>query len=186
MQPQLKGDERYTYSDYASWDDGKRYELIDGVIYLMSPAPTPAHQTICGELHAQLHSFLRGKPCKVFIAPLDVRLDAASGDNTVVQPDILVVCDQAKVKGKNCKGVPDMVIEVLSLSTLGRDKVVKFNKYLQAGVREYWIVDPEGRNVTVNILKNGEYISKAYGGEETVPVNVLNGCQVDLKLVFAG
>ncbi|MCL1808364.1 MAG: Uma2 family endonuclease [Clostridiales bacterium] len=176
--------DRYTYSDYASWDDEKRCELIDGVIFLMSPEPTPEHQRVVGSLFFQLHLFLRGKPCEAFIAPLDVRLNAASGDDTVVQPDILIVCDKAKIEGKSCKGVPDMVVEVLSPSTLSRDRVLKFNKYLQAGVREYWIVDPDGKKVAVNILKNGEYVNKAYGEEETVPVNVLEGCRIDLREVF--
>lgn len=121
----------------------------------------------------------------MFIAPFDVRLNADNTDDTVVQPDVFVVCDKSKLDGKSCKGVPDMIIEVLSPSSLGRDKVLKFNKYQKAGVLEYWIVDPEGRNVTVHVLKNGEYMSKAYGDEETAPVNVLDGCQINLREVFA-
>ena len=130
-------DERYTYLDYYSWDDGERWELIDGVAYAMSPAPAPKHQTISRELLVQIANFLKGKPYEVFHAPFDVRLNADSDDDTVMQPDIFVVCDKSKIDDKGCNGAPDMIIEILSPSTAKRDIVLKFNAYLQAGVREY-------------------------------------------------
>ena len=186
----IRGGERYTYADYAAWNDGKRWELIDGVPYemtftAMAPAPGYAHQSAVGELFAQMHGFLRGKPCKAFIAPFDVRLDAGGEDDTVVQPDIVVVCDRSKLDEKGCNGAPDLIVEVLSPSTAGHDKLVKFNKYLQAGVREYWIVDPDTKTASVHILKDGEYVVGVYGEEDSVNVNVLEGCAVSLAEVFA-
>jgi len=91
---QLRKDKRYTYTDYCTWDDSERWELIDGVPYTMSPAPRPGHQSISGEIHRQLANFLKGKPCKLFIAPFDVRLDVDGEDDTVVQPDLVVICDR--------------------------------------------------------------------------------------------
>jgi len=179
--------EYFTYADYRTWDDNKRYELIDGVPYLMSPAPFLAHQEIAGEFFGQLRDFLKGKPCKVFIAPVDVRLNADKLDDTVVQPDILVVCDRSKLDGKSVQGAPDFIIEILSPSTSKQDVIVKFNKYMQAGVREYWIVDPENKSVVAHILKDGIYMTRAYDeNNEAVPVLVLEGCTINLKEVFPG
>ena len=176
---------RYTYADYAGWDDGVRYELIDGVIYMMSPAPAWEHQNVVGELYAQLHSFLRGKPCKVFVSPFDVRLNANENDDTVVQPDIVVICDRLKLSGTGCKGVPDMLIEVLSPATAANDTLLKFNKYLKAGVKEYWIVDPDSKVASVHILENGKYTVSAYSDTDVIPVQTLDGCMIDMRDVFS-
>ena len=184
----VQPDKHYTYSDYAGWNDDTRYELIDGMPYLMSPAPSEAHQTIAAELTYQLVSFLKGKPCKVLPAPFDVRLNANDGDDTVVQPDLLVVCDSPeapKLDGKVCTGAPDMVIEILSPSTARMDKFIKFRLYQKAGVREYWIVDPDTKTVQVCFLKNGEYVVNAYDDTENVTVQVLKGCTINLTDVFA-
>ena len=175
---------RYTYADYCSWNDGKRWELIDGVSYLMSPAPSWKHQDVSGHLNRLIGSFLVNKPCKVFHAPFDVRLNAAAGDDTVVQPDLVVICDRAKLSGTGCVGVPDMVIEILSPSTSSWDKVVKFNKYLEAGVREYWIVDPDSKTVSVHLLDNGRYYATNYADTDIAPVHVLEGCMINLSDVF--
>ena len=184
-------DRRYTYDDYAAWDDGKRWELIDGIPYAMS-APTTAHQRISGELHWQTRSFLRGKACEVFAAPFDVRLNADEGDDTVVQPDLLVVCDRAKLDEKGCKGAPDFIIEILSASTVQHDRVVKFNLYRDAGVREYWIVDPDTKLVEAYRLEDGryqmedrQYRSTQYAGTDNAPVQVLPGLEISLPDVFA-
>ena len=174
---------RYTYEDYCSWDDDKRWELIDGVPYAMS-APSQAHQEILSILNYLLYDFLKDKPCKVLPAPFDVRLNADTFDDTVVQPDLLVVCDLEKLDSKSCVGAPDMVIEILSPSTTMRDMVLKSRKYLQAGVREYWIVDPDSKSVSVNILKNCEYDTQSYVEEDTIPVHVLEGCKIALPDVF--
>jgi len=187
MTQPLRENERYTYADYCTWDDSERWELIDGVPYSMSPAPATVHQRISIAIVGQLYGFLRGKTCEVFHAPFDVRLNAAGDDDdTVVQPDIVVVCDSSKLDGKGCNGAPDIVIEILSPATARLDKMLKFNKYLRAGVREYWIVDPDTKTVSTYILKNGEYMARAYGDADTVPVYVLEGCRIDLQGVFAG
>jgi Uma2 family endonuclease len=184
MQP-LQSEKRYTYADYEKWDDEKRYELIDGAIHVMEPGPGQAHQEISGELSRQLGNFLRGKPQKVFHAPFDVCLNA-KGDNdyTVVQPDLLVVCDLTKLDGKRCDGAPDMAVEILSPSTQGKDRLLKFNKYMEAGVREYWIIDPKDEIISVNILKNGEYVTKMYGNTGSIPVHVLEGCIISIDDLF--
>ena len=184
MEALLK-DKRYTYADYANWDTEDRYELIDGVPYMMA-SPTEPHQRIIGNLHYQLFDFLKGKPCRVYLSPFDVRLNAAGDDDDVVQPDILVVCDRAKIDRRGLNGAPDMAIEILLLSSVSHDRVRKFNKYLQTGVREYWIVDPDSKTAQVHILaQNGAYIVKSYGETDTVAVNVLEGCEISLPDVFS-
>ncbi|MCL1831571.1 MAG: Uma2 family endonuclease [Oscillospiraceae bacterium] len=186
----LKSDietQRYTYEDYAKWElaQGERFELIDGVPYAMA-APSVKHQDAVGEIFVQLKNFLRGKSCRVFIAPFDVCLNAKGNkDKNVVQPDILVVCEPKKLAdGKRCNGAPDLAIEVLSPSNENHDSFVKFNLYRQAGVREYWVVNPENETVHKYVLQNKKYVAEVYSTQDIVPVNVLNGCEIDLKLVF--
>ena len=178
-----EANKRYTYEDYAAWDDDVRYELIDGVAYMLA-APVWEHQSLGGEIFKQLAVFLTGKTCKAFYAPFDVRLNADQGDDTVVQPDVVVICDRSKLSKTGCIGAPDLVIEILSPSTSSRDKVLKFKKYLQAGVREYWIVDPDSKTVSVNVLDNRGYIAYAYAEDDKIFVHVLEGCVIDLKSVF--
>jgi len=181
----LKQDEYYTYSDYLHWETEQRYELIDGVPYLMSPAPSWTHQKISGELNRQFANFLLDKSCKVFAAPFDVRLNADKSDDTVVQPDLVIVCDQSRLVKTGYMGVPEMIIEILSPSTARHDKLLKFNKYLEAGVSEYWIVDPESKTLSVYLLKNGEYISRVYSEDVIVPVTALEGCEINMQSVFS-
>ena len=178
-------DKLYTYTDYKSWDDDNRYELIDGVVYKFS-APSAAHQLILGELYRQLANFLKGKSCMVFVAPFDVCLTGLGDDDTtVVQPDVLVICDESKLAdGKRCNGAPDMTIEILSPSTSRRDLFIKLEKYKAAGVREYWIVSPDAKAVNVHILVNGQYVITSYGSTDTIPVSVIEGCGIDLAEVF--
>lgn len=143
----------YTYADYCTWPDDKRFELIDGVPYDMTPAPGTLHQTLVGKLYRFLDEFFEGKPCKAFVAPFDVRLpkrDEPDDEvNTVVQPDVMVVCDETKLDAKGCRKAPDLVIEVLSLSTASRDQIKKRALYDRHGVREYWVVHPEDRIVYI-------------------------------------
>jgi len=174
----------YTYEEYAKWDDGNRWELIDGVPYMMS-APTIAHQDILLNLGTQFRNFLRGKKCKVIIAPVDVRLNHKTKDNTVVQPDVIVVCDRDKIKnGKSLLGAPDLAIEILSPSSIKHDKILKFRKYKLAGVREYWIVDPDSKTVDVHILEEGHLGIQYYDNTEKIPVHVLDGFEIDLNEIF--
>jgi len=190
--PSPEKNKRYTYADYCTWDDDKRWELIDGVPYLMfgdescvrSPAPAWGHQGISVALSAQLYNFLKGKQSKVFQSPFDVRLNADTGDDTVFQPDIVVICDPSILSGTGCSGVPDMVIEILSPSTAKYDRFVKFNRYLKAGVREYWIVDHESKTVDIHTLENGKYTTTVFSDEDIAPVHVLEGCEIVLADVF--
>ena len=181
----LKVDEarRYTYADYCTWGDDERWELIDGIPYAMA-APSISHQSVSRNIVLQIGQFLRGKTCKVFYAPTDVRLNADTKDNTVVQPDLLVVCDKSKLDKNAVIGAPDMVVEILSPSSASHDMIKKFMLYLKANVREYWIVDPATKTVLVLTLESGKYAGKAYDETETVPVSVLEGCYVDLAEVF--
>jgi Uma2 family endonuclease len=175
--------EYYSYEDWLEMDEQVRAELVDGELHLMD-LPGQAHQEILGELLRQLANFLKGKPCKVFPAPFGVRL--AKNADTVFEPDIVVVCDKTKLDSKICDGVPDMVVEVISPSSIRYDRLFKFNRYLRAGVREYWIVDGETNSVQINILENGKYMASMYGDTDTTPVGVLEGCSVTLSDVFAG
>ena len=185
-QPLRKEETRYTYSDYMAWEDGERWEIIEGVPYLMSPGPTWVHQGVSGELFLQIANFLKGKPCKVFSAPFDVRLFPVDddSDDTVVQPDIVVICDRSILDRTGCRGVPDMLVEILSPSTAKHDQLVKLQLYKKAGVREYWIVDPVTKIVSVHTLKNGEYLINVYGDADSVPVRVLEGLSIELTDVF--
>ena len=177
-------EKRYTYADLASWDTEDRYELIDGAAYVIC-APSQAHQRISGNLHGLLWNFLRGKPCKVFHAPFAVCLNGAGDkDDTVVQPDLIIVCDKPKLDGRRCNGAPDMAVEILSPSGKSRDMLLKFNKYMQTGVREYWIIDPDAQTLRVCLLKDGNYETKDYSNTDTIPVHVLEGCMIHMQEVF--
>jgi Uma2 family endonuclease len=183
--PLLKEKPYYTYADFLEWDEGERYEIMDGEAVMLA-APDLSHQVVSGAIYQQLAAFLKGKPCQVLYAPLAVRLSprADDSDDTVLEPDIIVVCDPGKLEKRGCKGAPDFIIEILSPSTAKYDKLVKFNKYLEAGVREYWMADPDTLAVQVCVLENGRYWVSTYGETDTVPVSVLPGCLVDLRLVF--
>ena len=157
----IRDHDHHTYADYLSWPDDVRYELIDGVAYLMAPAPTLDHQDVAGEIYFQLRRALEGKPCRTFIAPVDVRLpkadEADDQINTVVQPDVLVVCDASKLDRRGVRGAPDFVVEVLSPGTAAHDQVRKRRVYERAGVKEYWLIHPVDRIVTIYRWLNGEY-----------------------------
>ena len=178
----LAEEKGYTYEDYITWDDDIRYELIDGVAYAMA-SPSQNHQEISMEFSIQLGNFLKGKPCKVFHAPFDVRLNADSYDDTVVQPDILVVCDKSKLDGRSVLGAPDFIAEILSHRNTKHDTDLKFRRYQAAGVKEYWIVDPIRETVAVYILKNGRYgVGSLYKADDAViPVHTLVGCEINLS-----
>ena len=159
--PALRDREHHTYGEYLHWPDDARYELIDGVAYLMAPAPTLDHQEVAGEIFRQLANALEAKPCRAFIAPVDVRFpkagEADEQVDTILQPDVLVVCDPSKLDRRGVRGAPDLVVEVLSPGTSSHDHVRKRRVYERAGVAEYWLVHPIDRMVTVYRLVNGEY-----------------------------
>jgi len=175
---------RYTYADYITWGEDVRCELIDGIVYDMSPAPGPMHQSISGDLHTQLNNFFEGKPCKVFHAPFDVRLDPTGADDTVVQPDILIICDRSIITKAGCSGAPDMVIEILSPSNATKDMMLKNAKYQQAGVREIWMIDPVDKVVNIHYSEDRAYKSIHYLNPDIVPVKIFEGCSVDMARIF--
>ena len=181
---------KYTLADCLAWEEGTRGEIIDGEAVMMAP-PSTAHQLISMELARQLANFLEGRKCRVLPAPFAVRLFERAGDKpedvqTVVEPDLSVVCDSAKLDKYGCRGAPDLVVEVLSPSTQRHDRLVKLDLYQRAGVREYWIVSPEEQTVQVLLLRGGLLLPyELYGPEDIAKVNVLEGCFVELSKVFA-
>jgi Uma2 family endonuclease len=177
---------RYTYADYLGWEGPERFQLLEGDIFMMS-SPTVEHQAISMELSGRIRDFLRGKPCRVFTAPLDVRLFPREdqSDDTVVQPDILVVCDRARLGRNSVNGPPDLVIEINSPSNTAGEMFKKFQLYLEAGVREYWIIMPELKQAQVHVLKEGRYLSSLYHEDALVPVTILPPFAIDLKTLWA-
>ena len=178
------------YADYLADESDERYELLDGEI-VMQAAPSPVHQEISMELSRQLANFLEGKKCRVYPAPFDVRLFEEEGDSpenvyTVFQPDISVICDRSRVDTHGCKGAPDMVIEILSPSTIRNDWLVKLNQYQKAKVQEYWIVDPQNQLIHVFLLKDGQLRPhEVYDKTKIAKVSVLEGCFLELSKVFS-
>jgi Uma2 family endonuclease len=151
----------HTYADYLMWPEDVRYELIDGVAYLMAPAPLRLHQEFVGELCYQVRAALEGKPCRAYIAPFDVRLpkgdEADERVDTVVQPDLLVVCDSSKLDERGLRGAPDWVVEVLSPASASHDQTVKLAAYERAGVPDVWLVHPTDRVATIYRLEGTAY-----------------------------
>jgi Uma2 family endonuclease len=173
---------RYTVADYLSWSDDERWELIGGQAYNMSPAPTIKHQSIAGEFYSQLNQKLKGKPCFSFVAPVDVVLSA----DDVVQPDVLVVCDPAKITERNIQGAPDLVVEVLSPGTALKDMREKKLLYERSGVREYVVIDPLEEYVQRFCLQNdGHYgSSDVFGPSEVLPLRSLPEIEIPLWEIF--
>jgi len=160
----------------------QRCEWIGGQLFAMSPSPGSWHQQIAGELYVALKSFLRHKPCRVFIAPLDVRLSA----DDIVQPDLLVVCDTQQIKSTHIAGPPALVIEILSPATLQHDRLRKVNLYARCGIQEYWLVTTYPGLVEVLALVDGSYrIAGTYAPEDTLRSKVLPGLELPLEPIFA-
>ena len=190
----LKLDEskRYTYDDYLTWLDDKRRELINGFIHLMS-APNEIHARIVHLASWIMESFVqkrKGK-CRIYHAPFDVRLPKNNETDddkiyNVVQPDICVVCDLSKIDVRGCVGAPDLIVEVLSPSTLKYDWNYKFNLYESSGVKEYWIVDPKSKSVNVFLMQpDGKYdLGTVYECNQKAPVHIFEGLEIDLNELF--
>ena len=188
--------EYYTYADYLEWDEEVRAEIINGVVYMMS-TPLTIHQRIVGRLSVKIATFLEGKPCEVFTAPFRVRLfpKEDKSDDIVVVPDVVVICDPSKIDERGCNGAPDLVIEVLSPPDREKDRLLKFNLYMEARVREHWVVFPESKEIEVNIYDRGHFIHNIFGVhapdakkdkfiQEIIPVTVLPGLEIDAKDIF--
>ncbi|MBO4394975.1 MAG: Uma2 family endonuclease [Eubacterium sp.] len=171
----------YTIDDYLALPDDRRAELIDGVIYDMA-APTNLHQLITAEIHFQIMNYIRkkGGDCIPIISPSDVRLDGIDDDRTMIQPDVYIVCDRDKVDKKRTNGAPDFVLEVLSPSTRKKDMTKKLQKYSDAGVREYWIIDPDDGRVITYDLEHDCRVA-IYTFHDKVPVMIYDG---DLEIDF--
>ncbi|MCC8044163.1 MAG: Uma2 family endonuclease [Clostridiales bacterium] len=173
----------FTLSDYYTLPDDQRVELIDGVIYDMA-APNTAHQAAVIEISFQLESYVRSKEgsCLVFPSPVDVQLDC--DERTMVQPDVLVVCDRDKVIRRCVYGAPDMVVEIISPSSERKDRSIKLAKYMNAGVREYWIVDLRQEKVIVYDIEHDCRIT-IYGMDKTIPVQIFGGdCKVSFERII--
>ena len=182
---------RFSYKDYCKWTDDERWELIDGVEYDMSPAPSRIHQKLSGELFVRIYNVLKEKQCDVYAAPFDVRLPdyAEASDEevfTVVQPDIVVVCDESKLDERGCLGAPDLVIEILSPYTAAKDMKIKRDLYEKHGVREYWLVHPTDKTLMIYSLRQDKQYAKAeiYAGQDTVESTVIEGLKIELTDLF--
>ncbi len=164
----------YTIEDYYALPEDVRAELIDGVIYNMA-APTSFHQIIAGEALVQFHIYIRNKQgkCIPLMSPIDVQLDR--DERTMVQPDLIVVCNPEIITPKVIFGAPDFVLEVLSPSTRRKDLITKLSKYAEAGVREYWIIDPYGRKVIVYFFDDDDMVPAIYPIDAEIPVNIYHG-----------
>ena len=175
--------EYHTEEDYYALPDEVRVELINGVFYDMS-APTQLHQEMIGQLYRKIAEYIdsnKGK-CKVIPAPFDVKLEDKK-DN-IVQPDISVICDQDKLDGKRCNGAPDWVIEIASPGSLGNDYVRKLKLYQNAGVKEYWIVNPEDKNViTYHFEKENVYI-ETYTFDESVKCGLFDRLSISFPKII--
>lgn len=181
---QLDLTKAYTFKDYLSWKFHERVELLRGYVAKMSPAPTSTHQIISGNLHFNLAYFLRKKPCRVIAAPFDVYLPSIKGEGeTVVQPDLCVICDASKIKKQGCVGSPDLVIEILSLGNSRKEMTQKFQIYEQAGVKEYWVVYPYEQVIHQYILEGSTFQALPIA-EKTIKSQLLQGFEVDMDTIF--
>jgi Uma2 family endonuclease len=189
-EPAIDGQKKYTYADYVTWPEAERWELLAGIPYNMTPAPSTRHQRVQGELFRQIANFLTDKPCEVFSAPFDVRLprqdEADEEIENIVQPDIAVICDSSKIDDKGCRGAPDWIIEVISPASSRRDRMVKFYTYERFGVREYWLVTPDDKTIEVFSLGNENTYSRPvfYTEEDAIHSKVLAGLVIDLSDLF--
>ena len=193
MELSIDLNKRYTYAEYLTWLDGQTRELIHGLIHKMSPSPRLEHARISARVFRNLDTIIlrnKGK-CEVFTAPFDVRFPkqgetADDKIDTVVQPDICVVCDPSKLDYRGCCGAPDMIVEILSPSTIKKDVIEKFALYEESGVKEYWIVYPLDKVIQVFLLQEtGKYDEGAmYERTGKVPVHIFDNHPVDLEDIF--
>ncbi len=180
---------RYSYADYLTWQMEEMVELIRGKVFRKAAAPRVIHQQVAGNVFVAFSIYLKGKKCKVFIAPFDVRLPVKSKKNedidTVVQPDICVICDPNKLDEAGCIGAPDLIVEVLSPGNNKKELQNKYDVYEEAGVREYWVIHPSECTLLVYTLINGRYdASKIFTHGDRVASEAVTGFALDLEEVF--
>ncbi len=179
---------QYTYADYVTWTFSERVELLRGWVARMSPAPNLSHQDVAVELTRVLANYFLDGPCRVFAAPFDVRLPRTAGGETVVQPDLCVVCDANKLTTQGCTGAPDWVIEILSPGNSKRELRDKYRLYEESGVREYWVVRPLERSVQRFVLvEAGHFVGLAptIDDDEAIEVSLFEDLTIDGRRLFA-
>lgn len=187
--PAQKDNNRYSYAEYLKWSDDKRWELLDGIAYNVA-APSRRHQEVSGELFYQIRSYLADKPCKIYSAPFDVRFSEPEEEDeqirNVVQPDISIVCDQSKLDDKGCLGAPDLIIEVISPTSISHDYVKKLALYERYEVKEYWIVHPNDNTVMVFTLGEDQQYGKPgiFTEDSQLKSGLFVDIIIDLKQVF--
>lgn len=182
-----KPQERYSWQEYLAWQTDERFELVDGIPYAMSPAPSRRHQEIAGALFNQVYNTLTEDPCRVFVAPFDVKLtdDLCDEAPTVVQPDLTVVCEESQLTEQGTSGPPNLVVEIVSPDSGVTDRRRKFDLYERYGVGEYWIVDQEEELVEVYVLADRHYRRDAVlASDEVIASTMVPAITVDLSLVF--
>ena len=189
--PKLKEEDRFTYADYLMWSDDQRWELIDGDAFCMSPGPNRRHQELLLALARRFADYLDDKRCTVLVAPFDVCLSSNAKESdeeigTVIQPDIIIVCDPGKLDDRACKGAPDLIVEILSPGTLKRDITTKYELYQRNGVKEYWIMYPNDRTLLVYRLSgdNRYGAPEVFGEADIVPVPLLGDLSINMATVF--
>lgn len=164
--------------------ENERYELIDGRIYMMA-SPTTNHQEIIGFIYAELRNYLKGKKCTPFISPLDVVLfekqKSTNKIQNVFQPDVFVVCDPKKISDKKINGAPDLIFEVVSPASETHDYLRKLNAYLNNGVKEYWVINPETKEITVYFNTKKEEKYKRYNFSDKIKVSIFDDLEIDFK-----
>jgi len=183
----------YSYADYLQWTFEDRLELIKGKIFKMSPGPNLYHQDISVIVSNEIYNYLKGKPCKVYVAPFDVRFPRKTDGNsnkkiyTVLQPDICVICDLSKLDKGGCIGAPDIVVEILSPGNNQKELRNKYEVYEEHGVKEYWIISPQDETFLKYTLVESKYQpSKLMTIGDIITTNILPGFELSLKTVFAG
>lgn len=171
MNIQRNENRRYSFQDYLQWDDGIRYEIIDGEPVMLA-APTTKHQGIVSFLVTEFNILLRGSSCKVYPAPFAVRFsktDDYDHADDVYEPDISIICDRNRLDDRGYKGAPTLIVEILSPSTSKNDRVRKYNMYQLFGLKEYWIVDPLNETIEIYEWVDGSFQRwNAYGREDEI------------------
>ena len=181
--------QRYSYADYLTWDDDKRYEIIDGEVFDMITPPL-SHQLILGTILVQMANYFHDKPCELLMGPLDIALpDGSKCDDkifTVVQPDIMVICDPKKIEERGIVGAPDLAVEIISPETVRKDSIIKRELYERHGVKEFWLVHPVDRLIRVYKLgKNGLFgREEVYDDQAQIEIAQFAGLSVDCRRLF--
>lgn len=158
---------KYSYADYVLWKLNERVELIRGIIHKMAPAPSISHQRVLRDINHYFDHYFFNHTCEVFFAPSDVKLYNKKKSKledkeviTVVQPDLYVVCDTSIIDSQSCNGAPDLIVEILSPGNAAKDISMKYDLYEEAGVREYWVVNPMEKHINIYVLENNIFIGK--------------------------